>query len=83
VCLASGVAKGNSMTQLEEGIKHVSNDQKISDEQLVNIWSAVVHCLMADQKDLLVEGLHSLLRRSWLSWRQTKASCPLARSKLP
>jgi Ankyrin repeats (3 copies)/Heterokaryon incompatibility protein (HET) len=53
------------MKQLEEGIKHVSNDQKISDEQLVNIWSAVVHCLTADQKDLLVEGLRSLLRRIW------------------
>jgi ankyrin repeat protein len=31
----------------------------------VNIWSAVVHSLSADQRDLLVEGLRSLLRRNW------------------
>jgi ankyrin repeat protein len=54
------------MKQLEkEGIKHSSNAQNISDKQWVNIWLAVVHCLRADQKDLLVEGLRSLLRRSW------------------
>lgn len=54
------------MKQLEkESIKHVSNDQKISDKQWANIWSAVVHCLSADQRDLLVEGLQSLLRRNW------------------
>ncbi|KAH7232861.1 heterokaryon incompatibility protein-domain-containing protein, partial [Fusarium tricinctum] len=54
------------MKQLEkECIKHSSNAQNISDKQWVNIWLAVVHCLRADQKDLLVEGLRSLLRRSW------------------
>jgi hypothetical protein len=54
------------MKQLEkEGTKHASNDQKISDKQWVNIWSAVVHSLSADQRDLLVEGLRSLLRRNW------------------
>jgi hypothetical protein len=31
----------------------------------VNIWSAVVHSLSADQRDLLVEDLRSLLRRNW------------------
>ena len=54
------------MKQLEkEGTKHASNDQKISDKQWVNIWSAVVHSLSADQRNLLVEGLQSLLRRNW------------------
>jgi len=54
------------MKQLEkEGIKHASNDQKISDKQWANIWSAVVHSLSVDQRDLLVEGLRSLLRRNW------------------
>ncbi|PMD24107.1 hypothetical protein NA56DRAFT_656564 [Hyaloscypha hepaticicola] len=54
------------MKQLEkEGTKHASNDQKISDKQWVDIWSAVVHSLSADQRDLLVEGLRSLLRRNW------------------
>jgi len=54
------------MKQLEkEGTKQASNDQKISDKQWVNIWSAVVHSLSADQRDLLVEGLWSLLRRNW------------------
>ncbi|KAH7138683.1 heterokaryon incompatibility protein-domain-containing protein, partial [Dendryphion nanum] len=54
------------MKQLEEeGIKHASNDQNISDKQWVNIWLAIVQCLRADQKDLLVEGLRLLLRRNW------------------
>ncbi|OCK82082.1 HET-domain-containing protein, partial [Lepidopterella palustris CBS 459.81] len=54
------------MKQLEkESIKHVSNGQNISDKQWANIWSAVVHCLSADQRDLLVEGLQSLLHRNW------------------
>jgi hypothetical protein len=53
--------------QLEkEGAKYATNDQKISDTQWVNIWSEVVHSLSADQRDLLVEGLRSLLRRNWL-----------------
>jgi hypothetical protein len=48
--------------QLEkEGTKHASNDQKISDKQWVNIWSAVVYSLSANQRDLLVKGLRSLL----------------------
>jgi hypothetical protein len=54
------------MKQLEkEGTKHASNNQKISDKQWVNIWLAVVHSLSADQRNLLVEGLWSLLRRNW------------------
>jgi hypothetical protein len=54
------------MKQLEkEGTKHVSNDQNISDKQWMNIWSALVHTLSADQRDLLVEGLWSLLCRNW------------------
>jgi hypothetical protein len=54
------------MKQLEkEGTKHASNDQKISYKQWETIWSAVVHSLSADQRDLLVEGLRSLLRRNW------------------
>jgi hypothetical protein len=54
------------MKQLEkEGTKHTSNDQKISDKQWLNIWSAVVHSLSDDQSGLLVEGLRSLLRRNW------------------
>jgi hypothetical protein len=54
------------MKQLEkEGTKHASHNQKISDKQWVNIWSAVVHSLSADQRDLLVKGLRSLLPRNW------------------
>jgi hypothetical protein len=54
------------MKQLEkEGTKHASNGQKISDKQWLNIWSAVIHSLSADQRDLLVEGLRLLLRRNW------------------
>jgi hypothetical protein len=54
------------MKQLEkESIKHSSNGQEISDKQWGGIWSAVVHSLNADQRDLLVEGLQSLLRRNW------------------
>jgi len=54
------------MKQLEkESIKHTSNNQKISDKQWASMWSAVAHCLSADQRVLLVEGLRSLLCRSW------------------
>jgi hypothetical protein len=54
------------MKQLEkEYTKHASNGQKISDKQWVNIWSAMVHSLSADQRGLLVEGLQSLLCRNW------------------
>ncbi|KAH8693477.1 heterokaryon incompatibility protein-domain-containing protein [Phaeosphaeriaceae sp. PMI808] len=54
------------MKQLEkEGIKYGSDEQDISDKQWVDIWLAVIHCLRPDQKGLLVEGLQSLLRRSW------------------
>jgi ankyrin repeat protein len=48
------------MGQLEkQGIEHAADDQK------ANIWSAVVRCLTADQKELVVEGFQSLLRRNW------------------
>ncbi|KAF4958299.1 hypothetical protein FGADI_2465 [Fusarium gaditjirri] len=54
------------MKQLEkEGIKHSSNTQNISHKHWVSIWLTVVHCLTADQKELLVEGFQSLLGRSW------------------
>jgi ankyrin repeat protein len=54
------------MKQLEKDvIEHTSNDWKVSDEQLVEIWLAVIHHLRDDQKDLLREGLRSLLDRSW------------------
>ncbi|KAH8726097.1 heterokaryon incompatibility protein-domain-containing protein, partial [Phaeosphaeriaceae sp. PMI808] len=54
------------MKQLEkEGVKHGLNDQNISDKQWVNIWSALEQGLSADQRDLLVEGLRSLLCRRW------------------
>jgi ankyrin repeat protein len=53
------------MKQLQEGIKHASNNGEILEEQRVNIWSAVVHSLIPDQRALLVEGLQSLLRRNW------------------
>ncbi|KAH8652696.1 heterokaryon incompatibility protein-domain-containing protein, partial [Tricladium varicosporioides] len=49
----------------EEGLKHTFNGQEISEKQWVNIWSALVCDLRPDQRDLLVEGLQSLLRRSW------------------
>ena len=54
------------MNQLEkEGSKHASDDREISDEQWGNVWSAVVRGLRPDQTDVLVEGLRSLLHRSW------------------
>ncbi|KAE8446737.1 hypothetical protein EG329_011642 [Mollisiaceae sp. DMI_Dod_QoI] len=54
------------MKQLEkEGIKYTSDGQEISAMQWVNIWSAVIRDLRPDQKSLLVEGLQSLLHRSW------------------
>jgi ankyrin repeat protein len=52
------------MKKLEkESFKHASNGQEIS--ELVNIWSVVVRDLTPDQRGLLVEGLQSLLHRSW------------------
>lgn len=54
------------MKQLEkEGAKHASKDQYISDKQWADIWSETVHCLRANQRDLLAEGFRSLLHRSW------------------
>ncbi|KAL5327092.1 hypothetical protein ACEPPN_004783 [Leptodophora sp. 'Broadleaf-Isolate-01'] len=54
------------MKQLEnESFNRTSNGQEILDEQWANIWSAVVRDLRPDQRDLLVEGLQSLLHRSW------------------
>ncbi|RFU26911.1 hypothetical protein B7463_g9427, partial [Scytalidium lignicola] len=52
----------------EESIKHASDDQhcqKISNKQLVDIWSTIVRDLTLDQKGLLVEGFQSLLHRNW------------------
>ena len=52
--------------QLEkEGLKHASSIQNISDEQWAHIWSAVTHSLSTDQKNLVAEGLQSLLHRDW------------------
>ncbi|KAH9223856.1 heterokaryon incompatibility protein-domain-containing protein [Leptodontidium sp. 2 PMI_412] len=54
------------MKQLEnESFNRTSNGQEILDEQWANIWSAVVRDLRPDQRDLLIEGLQSLLHRSW------------------
>jgi hypothetical protein len=54
------------MKQLEnESFNHASNGREISVKQWVNIWSVVVRDLRPDQRDLLVEGLQSLLHRSW------------------
>jgi len=54
------------MKQLEEeGIKHAFIDWNISDKQWVKIWSTMIQGLRADQKHVLVEGLRSLLCRSW------------------
>jgi ankyrin repeat protein len=54
------------MKQLEnKGVKHTSNDRKISDSEWVDIWSEVVHNLDTHKIALLVEGLWSLLRRDW------------------
>ena len=54
------------MKQLEnESIKHASRNQKITDEQWVSMWLAVVAYLSTDQRDLLVEGFLSLLHRNW------------------
>jgi hypothetical protein len=54
------------MKQLEkESVRHTSRNQKITDKQWVSMWLAVVHCLSAGQKDLLVEGFLSLLHRNW------------------
>ena len=57
------------MKQLEEeSVKYASDDQdgqEISDKQWVDIWSVVVRDLSPDQIALLVEGLQSLLHRSW------------------
>ncbi|KIM94272.1 hypothetical protein OIDMADRAFT_184373 [Oidiodendron maius Zn] len=52
----------------EESVKYASDDknsQEISDKQWVDIWSVVVRDLSPDQIALLVEGLQSLLHRSW------------------
>jgi hypothetical protein len=52
------------MKKLEkESFKHASNGQEISD--WANIWSVVVRDLSPGQRDLLVEGLQSLLHQSW------------------
>ncbi|CZR69985.1 uncharacterized protein PAC_19886 [Phialocephala subalpina] len=52
--------------QLEtEGIKYASNGSEVPDKQLEKIWSAIVRSLSDAQKDLLVEGLQSLLHRNW------------------
>jgi hypothetical protein len=52
------------MKKLEKkSFKYASNGQEIS--EWVNIWSVVVRNLRPDQRDLLVEGLQSLLHRSW------------------
>jgi ankyrin repeat protein len=54
------------MKQLEnEGFRHISNGQEISDKQWVNIWSVVIRDLRPDKRSLLAEGLQSLLHRSW------------------
>ncbi|KAH8800858.1 heterokaryon incompatibility protein-domain-containing protein [Xylogone sp. PMI_703] len=57
------------MNQLEEeSVKHAFGDQhrqEISDKQLVNIWSTLVHDLTPDQKGFLRESLQSLLDRNW------------------
>jgi hypothetical protein len=37
----------------------------ITEEQWVSMWLAVVDCLSADQRDLLVEGFLLLLHRNW------------------
>jgi hypothetical protein len=52
--------------QLEkQSLKHASSGREISKQQWIDIWSVVVRDLRPDQRDILVEGLQSLLRRSW------------------
>ncbi|KAH8595442.1 heterokaryon incompatibility protein-domain-containing protein, partial [Bisporella sp. PMI_857] len=57
------------MIELEEkSVKHASDNQhrqEISQKQWVDIWSTVIRDLRPDQKNLLADGLQSLLRRNW------------------
>ncbi|PQE28114.1 ankyrin repeat-containing protein [Rutstroemia sp. NJR-2017a BBW] len=52
----------------EESVKNASTEQhrqEISYKQWADIWSAVIRDLRSDQRGLLVEGLQSLLHRTW------------------